>query len=65
VLRRVNGTWSSLFNDQEAPLADAFELGPGVTRAINDRTVATHGSAEASPRVRFRFDGQVYRRADR
>jgi hypothetical protein len=61
VLRKTNGTWVSLFGDDQAPLAESFELGPGVTRGIKDLTVVMNSSADASRRVTYRFDGQVYR----
>ncbi len=65
VIRKANGTWISLFADEQAPLAESFELGPGVTLGIKDLTVVTNSSAEASQRVTYRFDRQVYRRTVR
>jgi AraC-like DNA-binding protein len=62
VMRKTNGTWVSLFGDEQAPLAESFELGPGATRGIKDLTVVTNSSAEASQKAAYRFDGQVYRR---
>ena len=65
VVRRVNGTWFSLFGDEQAPLAESFELGPGVTHGIKDLTVTMNSSAYATQRVSYRFDGHVYRRSVR
>jgi hypothetical protein len=65
VMRETNGTWVSLFGDDQAPLAESFELGPGVTRGIKDLTVVTNSGAEASRRVTYRFDRQLYRRTGR
>ncbi len=62
VMRKANGRWVSLFGDDQAPLAESFELGPGVTRGIKDLTVVTNSSAETGQRIRYRFDGQIYRR---
>jgi hypothetical protein len=61
VMRKTNGIWVSLFGDGQAPLAESFELGPGVTLGIKDLTVVTNSSAEASHRVAYQFDRQVYR----
>jgi hypothetical protein len=62
VMRKANGRWVSLFGDDQAPLAESFELGPGVTRGIKDLTVVTNSSAETGQRIRYRFDGRMYRR---
>jgi hypothetical protein len=62
VTRQTNGAWVSLFGHEQAPLAESFELGPGVTRGIKDLTVTTNTSAEARARVGYKFDGRIYRR---
>ena len=60
VFRKVNDRWVSLFQ-VEAPIEDAFTFGPDITNGIKDLNVASHESAEAVHRVRYRFDGQFYR----
>src|SRR5262245_31917589 len=64
VMRKTN-RWVSLFGEEQAPLAESFELGPGVTRGIKDLTVVTNSSADVSSRVSYKFDGRVYRRTSR
>jgi hypothetical protein len=59
IFRRVNGQWVSLFKG-EAPIGDAFTFGPDTTNGIKDLSVASNQSAEATHRVRYRFDGQFY-----
>ena len=61
VFRNANNRWVSLFGDDQAPLAEAFQLGPGVTRGIKDFTVTANSSAEAGQRVTYKFDGKFYR----
>jgi len=61
VFRNANNRWVSLFGDEQAPLAEAFQLGPGVTRGIKDFTVTANSSAEAGQRVTYKFDGKFYR----
>ncbi len=61
VFRNANNRWISLFGDEQAPLAEAFQLGPGVTRGIKDFTVTANSSAEAGQRVTYKFDGKFYR----
>lgn len=65
VMRKTNGAWVSLFGHEQAPLAESFELGPGVTQGIEDLTVTTNTSAAAGERVTYKFDGRSYRRVDR
>ena len=60
MLRKVNDEWASLFGDEQAPLAESFHLGPGVTHGIKDLTVSTNSSAEASKRTIYKFNGQRY-----
>jgi hypothetical protein len=62
VLRKVNGIWTSLFGDEEAPLAESFQLGPHRTHGIKDLTVVTNLSAESAVREIYQFDGEAYRR---
>lgn len=61
VFRKVHDQWVSLFQ-VEAPIEDAFTFGPGMTNGTKDLNVAYHESAEAVHRVRYRFDGQFYRK---
>jgi hypothetical protein len=61
IFRRVNDKWVSLFGDDQAPMADGFELGPGITHGIKDLTVTTTSSAKSTQRVIYRFDGRHYR----
>jgi len=62
VLRQVNGAWISLFGDEQAPVVESFEFGPDITHGIKNLVVVTHFSVGKSERVRYRFDGQFYRR---
>ena len=61
VFRRVNGRWLSLFDINDAPIADGFQLGPMVTRGIKDLVVTANVSAERGSRTTYQFDGSVYR----
>jgi hypothetical protein len=60
VFRRVNNRWISLFEGQ-APICEAFTIGPGTTNGIKNLTVATNQSAETAQRVAYQFDGRFYR----
>ena len=60
VFRQVNGKWISLF-DKQAPIGEAFEVGPGCTNGIKDFSVIANSSAEAEHRVTYKFDGKFYR----
>lgn len=60
-LRKSNGHWVSLFQDNQTVIADTFTFGPGVAHEIPDLTVTANSSADAERRVRFRFDGRFYR----
>jgi hypothetical protein len=60
-MRKTSGRWVSLFGDEQAPMAESFELGPNATHGIKDLTVTTNSSAEAGHRVTYRFDRQIYR----
>jgi hypothetical protein len=61
IFRKVNDQWVSLFGRDEAPLAESFEFGPGVTHGIKDLTLATNSSAQSTQRIKYKFDGQIYR----
>jgi|SRR5947207_468503 len=61
VLRKLNGKWVSLFGLDQAPIAESFQFGPGVSNGIKDLTIAANSSAEARQHVRYRFDGKLYR----
>jgi hypothetical protein len=61
VFRSVNGKWVSLFDTDEAPLAESFQLGPGVTNGIKDLTISANMSVDSAKRTTYRFDGKVYR----
>ena len=61
VFRKVKDEWVSLFQG-EAPIGDAFTFGPGLTNGIKDLSLESNQGAEAVQRVRYRFDGQFYRR---
>lgn len=61
VMRKTNGRWVSLFGNDQAPMADSFELGPDVTQGIKDLTVTTNSSANSGQRVKYRFDRHMYR----
>ncbi len=60
VFRRVNDRWISLFQDQ-APICEAFTIGPGTTNGIKNLMVEANQSAESAQRVTYQFDGQFYR----
>jgi hypothetical protein len=64
VFRSVNSRWASLFPD-EAPLAESFQLGPGVTRGMKDFTIMANVSAESGSRIVYKYDGSVYRATKR
>ena len=60
VFRRAKGKWVSLFKNNQAVLADAFQFGPAQTHHIKDLTVTTNISAEETRRVTYKFDGGRY-----
>lgn len=60
VLRKVNGKWASLFGGTDAPVAEGFQFGPGLTHGIKDLTISANLSAEASKHTVYAFDGEVY-----
>ena len=60
VFRRAKGNWVSLFKDDQAVLADAFQFGPTKTHHIKDLTVGTNVSADEATRVTYKFDGRRY-----
>ena len=62
VLRKMDGHWISLFGDQQAPIGESFQFGPGITRGIKDLTVITNSSAESGQGVTYKFDGKAYRK---
>jgi len=61
IFRKVNDQWVSLFGRDQAPLAESFGFGPGVTHGVKDLTLATNSSAQPTQRVTYKFDGQIYR----
>ena len=61
VLRKSNGKWWSLIPGDQAPIAESFEFGPGVSHGIRDLTIVANSSAESGSRVTYKFDGKVYR----
>jgi len=61
VFRKANDKWLSLFS-ADAPVAEGFRLGPGITGGIKDLTIVANSSAEAGRSVAFKFDGRFYRR---
>ena len=61
VFRKADDKWVSLFGGDQAPLAESFQLGPSLTQGIKDLTVIRNASADSSQRVRYKFDGQIYR----
>ncbi|HMC68708.1 MAG TPA: hypothetical protein VKJ07_06095, partial [Mycobacteriales bacterium] len=61
VLRKVQDRWVSLFGDKQAPIADAIQFGPGVTKGVKNLTVTANRSASSSSGVTYVFDGRVYR----
>lgn len=61
VLRKTNGKWVSLFGSNDAPIAESFQFGPGVTHGIKDLTISMNSSAETSARTMYKFDGTLYR----
>src|SRR5262249_28106096 len=62
ILRNVNGTWISLFGDEQTPLAESFQLASHRTHGIRDLTIVTNLGAESADRETHQFDGRVYRR---
>lgn len=61
VFRKLNGRWLSLFGTQEAPLAESFQLGPGISNGVKNLTIVANTSAEAGKRVTYKFDGKLHR----
>jgi len=60
VLRRANGRWTSLF-EQDAPLAASFALLETSSSQIRDLLVATNESAESIKYTLYTFAGAFYR----
>jgi hypothetical protein len=60
VLRSV-GKWVSLFDTDQAPVAESFQLGPGVTNGIKGLTISANMSVDSAKRTTYRFDAKVYR----
>jgi hypothetical protein len=60
VFRKAEGNWVSLFKNDQAVLADAFQFGPTQTHHIKNLTVATKLGAEETRRVTYKFDGRRY-----
>ena len=61
VFRKVNDKWISLFGNEDAPIAEGFQLGPEITRGVKDFTISTNMSADSTKRTTYKFDGKVYR----
>ena len=61
VFRKANNKWVSLFRNEQAPIAESFQLGPGVTHSIKDFEIVANSSAGAGERVTYKFDGMFYR----
>lgn len=61
VFRKANSNWLSMFANGQAILAEGFNFGPAVTHHIKDLTIVTNSSAEESKRVKYKFDGRLYR----
>jgi hypothetical protein len=64
VFRKANNKWVSLFRNEQAPIAESFQLGPAVTHNIKDFEIVTNSSAGAGERVTYKFDGMFYRIVD-
>jgi hypothetical protein len=60
VLRKVNQRWTSLFGNEQAPIAEGYLFGPKMTNGIKDLTIVANDSFNHSSRVKYRFDGVVY-----
>ena len=61
VFRRVDGRWVSLFGNDEAPVAESFQVGPNVTNGVKDLTISVNVSAADGKHTTYQFDGKVYR----
>jgi len=61
VFRQERGHWRSLFENEQAPIAESFQFGPAIAHGIKDLTVVTRMSAVDGQRVTYTFDGSVYR----
>lgn len=61
VLQRKKGHWVSLLGNAQAPLAEAFQFGPGISHGMKDFTVIANTSAGLDQRVTYQFDGRRYR----
>ena len=61
VFRKANNKWVSLFGNEQAPIAESFQLGPAVTHNIRDFEIVANSSPGAGERVTYKFDGTLYR----
>jgi hypothetical protein len=61
IFRRLKQMWIPLFEGDQAPIAEGFELGPHITNGIKDCTIVANLSVNAASRVTYTFDGKVYR----
>jgi hypothetical protein len=50
-----------ILSDDQAPIAEGFQLGPNLANGIEDLTITANSSAEAQARATYKFDGRFYR----
>jgi len=61
IFRKVDKIWEPLFEGDQAPIAESFQLGPHLTNGIKDCTIVANSSAKTGSRVKYEFDGKSYR----
>jgi hypothetical protein len=61
IFRSFRSRWIPLFESDQAPIAEGFQLGPQITNGIKDCTIVANSSAEIGSRVTYKFDGKAYR----
>jgi hypothetical protein len=45
----------------QVPIAEAFSLGPKMTRGIKDFSISANTSADSGKNITYKFDGKLYR----
>ena len=61
VFRKVGNHLVSLFEGEQAPIAESFRFEAHTTAGIKDLTIRANSSAEAVTSVTYAFDGHFYR----
>jgi hypothetical protein len=61
VFRKAGGELISLMAKDQVPIAEAFSLGPKMTRGIKDFSISANTSADSGKNITYKFDGKLYR----